>query len=119
MSKQTVVKDVICPFCGCLCDDIEIYVENGKIVETANACVLGTAKFMSANNVSHRITTPMIRENGKLKEVSIEEAIEKAAQILVDAEWPLLYGWASTECEAQSIGVALAEEVGGCIDQTP
>jgi formylmethanofuran dehydrogenase subunit B len=120
MSKQTIVKDVVCPFCGCLCDDIEVYVDlkENKIVETANACVLGTAKFMSANDVSHRITTPMIRENGKLKEVSIDDAIEKAAQILVDAEWPLLYGWASTECEAQSVGVELTEEVGGVIDQT-
>ena len=22
-----IVKDVVCPFCGCLCDDIEVEVE--------------------------------------------------------------------------------------------
>ena len=68
VEKINTTTDVVCPFCGCLCDDIEVYVDSkeNKIVETANACVLGTAKFMSANDVSHRITTPMIRENGKV-----------------------------------------------------
>jgi len=27
------VEDVVCPFCGCLCDDIVVYVENNEIKE--------------------------------------------------------------------------------------
>jgi formylmethanofuran dehydrogenase subunit B len=31
---------------------------------------------------------------------------------------PLLYGWCSTVCEAQKLGILLAEEIGGVIDST-
>ena len=61
---------------------------------------------------------PQIRENGSYKEVSWDEALEKAAEILVKAKRPLLYGFASTECEAQSKGVELAEILGGVLDNT-
>lgn len=33
-----IVKDVVCPFCGCLCDDIEVEVEGNRVVAVANAC---------------------------------------------------------------------------------
>ncbi|MFQ6055304.1 MAG: formylmethanofuran dehydrogenase subunit B, partial [Methanosarcinales archaeon] len=66
----------------------------------------------------NRIKSPMIRENGNLKEVSYEEAINKAAEILTKANRPLMYGWASTVCEAHKKGIALAEEVGAIIDST-
>jgi len=36
--KMATYSDVICPFCGCLCDDIEITVENNKVVNTKNSC---------------------------------------------------------------------------------
>ncbi|MHA1594936.1 MAG: formylmethanofuran dehydrogenase subunit B [Candidatus Baldrarchaeia archaeon] len=112
-----VVTDVVCPFCGCLCDDLEVVVENGKIVEVRNACSLGTAKFLSAQK-EDRIRKPYIRKNGKFVEVSLEEAINKAAEILVNANRPLLYGWSSTECEAHRVGIMLAEELGAVIDNT-
>ena len=37
---------VTCPVCGTFCDDIEILVENNKIVKVMNACAMGEAKFM-------------------------------------------------------------------------
>lgn len=60
----------------------------------------------------------MIRVDGRLKEVSLEEAVQKAAEILVKAERSLLYGWSMTECGAHQAGIALAEELGGIIDNT-
>ncbi|HIE23224.1 MAG TPA: hypothetical protein EYP68_03230, partial [Candidatus Korarchaeota archaeon] len=41
-SEERLVKDVICPFCGCLCDDIEILVRNGVIAQVKNACAIGS-----------------------------------------------------------------------------
>jgi formylmethanofuran dehydrogenase subunit B len=111
-----VIASVTCPVCGTFCDDIELIIENNKIIEAKNACAMGAAKFLNYND--HRIKTPLIRKNGELVEVSMDEAIEKAAQILVDAQYPLLYGWSNTCCEAQRVGVALAEEVGGVMDNT-
>src|SRR5574341_173317 len=114
MSK--VITDALCPFCGCVCDDITIVVENNKIIEAKHACKLGAAKIMG----HHRIKAPMMRtdKNSNFKEVSYEEAIDAAAKILVKSKRPLMYGWASALCEVHKKGVLLAEEVGAIIDNT-
>jgi formylmethanofuran dehydrogenase subunit B len=114
-----VVTDVICPFCGTLCDDLIIVLDGNKIVETKNACIIGNEKFVTAQD-PHRITKPMEREDGttNFSPVSYEYAIDKAAEILAHAKRPLLYGWSSTSCEAQEIGNELAELVGGVTDNT-
>ncbi len=111
------VTDVLCPFCGCLCDDIEILVSENKIEKVKHACRIGTAKFLRANN-NNRRTKPYVKAEEGLREVRLEEAVKKAAEILRNANKPLLYGWSSTSCEAQRLGVAIAEEVGGAIDAT-
>ncbi len=109
-----MVEDAICSFCGCLCDDINVEVEGNRVVRAKHACRLGSSKIMG----HERIKRPMMREDGVLKEVSYQEAYDRAAEILLGAQKPLLYGWASTVCEAQKIGILLAEEVGGVIDST-
>ena len=111
-----VVKAVTCPVCGCLCDDIELRVENGKIVKVKNGCAMCESKFFGYNE--HRLLKPLIRRNGELVEVSLGEAIKKAAKILSEANYPILYGWSSTSCEAIRVGVELAEKVNGIIDNT-
>lgn len=111
-----VVKSVPCPICGCLCDDVELTVEDGKIVKVKNGCSMSESKFL--NYAGHRVRSPLARKNGKMTEVSLDEAISEAARILANSHYPLLYGWSSTSCEAIRIGVELAEEVGGVIDNT-
>ncbi|WP_456477923.1 formylmethanofuran dehydrogenase subunit B [Geoglobus ahangari] len=96
----------ICTFCGNVCDDVEFDVNTQK---GKKLCALGLAKFRE----KERIKSPMV--DGK--EVSYEEAIEKAAEILVSAKKPLLYGWASTVNEAIRYGVLLTEKVRGVYDQ--
>lgn len=117
LAKLTIITSITCPFYGCLCDDIELTVEDGRIIKMKNGCFLSNAKFFNFNN-AHRIQKPLIRKNGKLVEVSFEEALHKAAEILANANYPLLYGWSSTSCEAQRIGIELAEQVGGFFDST-
>jgi formylmethanofuran dehydrogenase subunit B len=111
-----VVSAVLCPCCGNLCDDIEVYVEGNKIVKVRAECALSSSKFL--NYSKERITQPLIRVDGQLKPTTLEDAIERVARMLVEAEYPLLYGWSLTSCEAQKKGVELAEEVGGVIDNT-
>lgn len=43
--SEKVIDSVVCPFCGSLCDDTEVVVKDGKIIETRNMCVMGTQKF--------------------------------------------------------------------------
>lgn len=111
------IKSVTCPVCGCLCDDIELTVKDGRVISVKNGCALSNAKFLGFAE-EHRFRKPLIRKNGKLVETSLQEAVHKSAEILANANYPVLYGWSSTSCEAQRIGVELAEEIGGVLDNT-
>jgi formylmethanofuran dehydrogenase subunit B len=112
-----VVKAVTCPVCGSLCDDIELTIDNGKIVKVKNGCAMCESKFLGYCG-EHRIRKPLIRKNGEFVKVSLKEAINRAAEVLAEANYPILYGWSSTSCEATRVGLELAEEVGGVIDNT-
>jgi len=101
-----MAQKVICTFCGSVCDDVEFDVKEFK---AKKFCKLGRSKFSK----KERIKAPMV--DGK--EVSYEEATQKAAEILVNAKKPLLYGWASTVNEAIRLGVILTEKVRGVYDQ--
>jgi len=112
-----IINAVTCPVCGCLCDDIELTVENNEVVKVKNGCAMCESKFLGYKS-EHRTRKPLIRKNGELVEASLDEAIHKAAQILAKANYPIVYGWSSTSCEAQRIGVELTEEIGGVLDNT-
>lgn len=109
---------MVCSFCGTLCDDIEVDVQDNTIENVRHTCRIGYSKFMSSNDLEHRLLKPMVRKDGKLVEASMEEALSRAAEILRQAKKPLLYGWSSTSCEAHKVGIEIAEELGGIIDST-
>jgi formylmethanofuran dehydrogenase subunit B len=113
---MTVYDDVVCPFCGCCCDDLRIEVEENRIAKIENACVLGRAKFEAYRVDRH--TTPVGLKDGVPRQMKLEEAVDWVAETLVRSRYPLLYGWSSTSCEAIKLGIELAEEVGGVCDNT-
>ncbi|HDS63683.1 MAG TPA: formylmethanofuran dehydrogenase subunit B [Methanofollis liminatans] len=115
-----IVTDVVCPFCGTLCDDLEVKVtdDDKQILEVYNACVIGTEKFLHSQ-AKDRLKVPMKQdEEGNWSEASINEAVEYTAQMLAKAKKPLMYGWSSTNCEAQSVGGEIAELCGAVVDNT-
>jgi formylmethanofuran dehydrogenase subunit B len=115
-----MVTDVVCPFCGTLCDDLEVSVSDDgkKILDVYNACAIGAEKFLHSQ-ASDRLTRPrMQQEDGTWKEVSYDEAVEYTAKILAGAKKPLMYGWSSTNCEAQATGTEIGEIVGAVMDNT-
>jgi len=111
-----VYENVVCPFCGCTCDDLVVTVEGGRVTKVKNACAISTSKFQ--NYANDRVLHPHTRRSGYASKISLKEAVQEAAEMLADAKYPLLYGWASTTCGAQRIGIELAEEVGGVLDNT-
>ena len=113
MSVPTVT-DVVCPLCGCLCDDIRVEVEGNAVKKVRGACAVGRAKILGHG----RLKSPLLREGDELRECSYEEAIKRAAEILAAARRPLLYGWSCTVCETHKVGILLAEVLGGVIDNT-
>jgi len=114
---MAIVKSITCPICGCLCDDVELTVENNEVIKVKNGCAMCESKFLGYRG-EHRVKTPMIRKEGKLVPVSMDEAVHKAAEVLANANYPIIYGWSSTSCEAQRVGMELAEEIGAVNDNT-
>lgn len=96
-----------CAGCALICEDI-IYPEGG-IPQARNLCRQGQAHYLS---LSGERTKPMVEG----KDVSIEEAISRAAQILKNAKSPLIYGWSNSDSEAQAVGMDLAEKIGATVD---
>ncbi|NMC89532.1 MAG: formylmethanofuran dehydrogenase subunit B [Methanomicrobiales archaeon] len=111
-SGSTTFRDVVCPLCGCLCDDLVVQVRGGIVTSVDNACALGSEKFLSRS----RLCTPIARNGEAWTSIGFFEAIRYAAEVLADAERPLLFGWSGTSSEAQCIGIRIAEEIRGVID---
>src|SRR3990172_25640 len=106
---QIVVRDVICPGCADLCDDLELTIEGDRIVGMQIDCP-GAREFFLDYPIKQ--ISPMVRGN----DVTSEEALEEAARILAKARSPLIMGLSATAAEAQRRAVELAEALGGCLD---
>tara|TARA_B100002019_G_scaffold109473_1_gene94102 strand:- start:3449 stop:4819 length:1371 start_codon:yes stop_codon:yes gene_type:complete len=112
--NEKIVENATCTFCGCVCDDITLTVDTEKkvITKAKDACILGKAWFL--NHVIE--DRPIARIDGK--EVTLDEAIEEAAQTLVNAKFPIVYGLSDTVCEAQRQIVPIVDDISGTIDTT-
>lgn len=105
----TVHEDVICAFCGSLCDDLRVEVEDNKISKVSRVCAVGKNKLLHAQS-----DIPPFMINGT--ETTMDEAFTEAAKILAGAKAPMIYGLSSTSTEAINEAVALTELIGGTID---
>lgn len=111
-NELKIVKDATCTFCGCVCDDIDLHVKGHEIVKAQRACVLGKAWFLN-----HEIEdVPHCRIDGK--PASVADGIERAAQILANAKYPITYGLSDTTTESQRVAVAISDWIGGIVDTT-
>ena len=106
------VQDATCTFCGCVCDDIDLHVEGDKIVDAKRACVLGSSWFLN-HEIEHR---PSCHIDGKPAEVA--QGVERAAQILAQSKYPLIYGLSDTTSESQRVAVSIADWIDGTVDTT-
>jgi formate dehydrogenase alpha subunit len=91
IAKPDRVVTTICPYCGVGCQ-LNLLVKDERIITSipdpdgavnhGQACVKG--RFGIADFVHHpeRLTTPLIRKNGELKEASWDEALELVAKEL-------------------------------------
>jgi len=83
----TATVDTICPFCGCGCS-ISLEVKDNRLVRSKPAkespvnygtlCARGSYGYDFVHS-PERLTSPMVREEGELREASWEEALTRAA----------------------------------------
>lgn len=105
-------ENVACTVCGCVCDDLRVDVEAGRVVAAEGACHLARP-WLSALNGSR---PPAAEYEGR--PVPLEAALARAAELLARADSPLIYGLGRSSTDGQRAAVSLAERVGATVDTT-
>lgn len=106
--SASMLEAVTCPACGLLCDDLRIDRDtagNLKVIDK------GCAKSVAFFERIQQTASPTIAG----KTVSLDNAINKAAEILRNANQPLFTGL-GTEVQGMRSVLSLADKVGATLD---
>lgn len=114
--EQTVVDNVTCTVCACLCDDLRVAVERGRVVRTERACVLAEPWFLAQGAEPQSLPPPAAQIESR--PAALDEACERAAAILSRSKAPLVYGLSRSSTAGQRAAVRLADLLGATIDTT-
>ena len=82
----TTYQDVACTRCGCVCDDLCITVNDGRIVDAVRACGLAERWFLDQG----KDEPPVASIEGR--PADFDQAANHAANILANSRSPLIYG---------------------------
>jgi len=100
--------NVTCPFCGMLCDDLEVGRNaSGELRVVKNGCPKAAAGF------ARRL--PEAKPQIAGRDVELNEAIAKAADLIKKAKLPL-YGGSATDVDGMRAIMALADRSCGVVD---
>jgi len=105
--RALVLKDVPCPFCSLICDDLVIQNKDGELTVKENGCTKVETHFSQP--------LPDVTPALKSKSCSIDKAIEAAAGILKQSSQPLIAGLGTDIGGMRSV-MQLADNVGATID---
>ncbi len=100
-------QNVACPFCGILCDDLEVERRGDTLKVRKNACgksVAGIERKLPA-------ASPMVGG----KDVGLPASIKEAAALIGQAKLPLFGGLATDVAGIRAV-MALAERASGIVD---
>ncbi len=100
-------ENVACPFCGILCDDLDIGPSGDGLKVLKNGCVKSVAGF------ERPLSEPKPQIDGK--DVSLDEAITAAARLIKESRLPV-FGGLGTDVDGIRAAIALAEKGGGVVD---
>ena len=104
---MTEIKEVPSPFCGIGTDDLTIQVDGVSLKVTENGCAINTPAFEQA------ITDTSPRVQGK--EVSLDEAVTQAAELLRNTNQPV-FGGCATDVNGMRALLSLADRSGAVVD---
>ena len=103
------LRHATCAFCGLLCDDLEVEVDDAGMRVTRGACVrseAGYARIGAAVNAGARI---------RGEAASLEAALDRAAGILRNARRPQI-GGLDIDVAGMRATLALARRIGAVVD---
>ncbi len=108
MSGEQVFRSVTCLGCGCGCDDLEVRVGDGRIVEVSPPCPVARRWFGDGSVPAE------IRVNAK--PATLDQAIDAAASLLARAERPMVLLAPDLTTRAQRTAIALADALRAEVD---
>ena len=106
-TTAAITKDVPCPFCGILCDDLVIENKNDNLKVIENGCPKATALFQEE--------LPETSAKIKGKDVSLDDAINSTCKILKKSHTPLIAGLGTDVSGMRSV-MELADKTGAILD---
>lgn len=107
-----VFENLACTQCGCVCDDLRVTVDAGRIVRAEGACEIAEPWYLS----QEQRKPPAAAIGGT--PVPVDTALDRAAEILSGSRAPLIYGLSRSSTDGQRAAVALADRLGATIDTT-
>ena len=111
LRSMQVVEDVACTVCGCVCDDLRITVEHGRITQAQGACYLSQGWFLG----QHSQSPPIAEIEGQpVPPKSPPDASGDSCQRSIPTGLRVI----RSSTEGQRAAVRLAEQIGATIDTT-
>ena len=105
-SAMATMRNITCPFCSLLCDDLSIKAVRGPLRPQSNNCPLAAQGFAAP--------PPPRDANIKGAPAPVEQAVNAAARILRRSKKPLLAGL-GTDIHGIRAALRLAEATGGML----
>lgn len=108
--RSSEMRDAVCPACSCLCDDIEMGRDPSGEPVFKHVCGKGRSFFTAASGDS-----PAVYYVGS-DSVTMAVAVQAAADLLKQAQMPLVTGLSGVGMECQQVALQLARRISGVVD---
>lgn len=102
----------VCPACACACDDLTVTTADNEIVAVEPHCQLATDWFRD----NSRAVQDQAEADGE--PIPLNDALDRAASILAEADYPLIYGLSRSSTNGLRAAIELADQLGAVIDTT-
>ncbi len=99
--------NVVCTGCSLACSDLVVEVEDSRVERVWGACSHGVKRIKE-------LPAKRLKSN-----LSVNELIDKAIDLLRKSRKPLIYGFTSSTIETIKIGLSIAEKLNGVFDSEP
>ena len=110
---DTLLTNIACTRCGCVCDDLQVEIRDGAIHRIQPGCALAEEWFRQAGQPA---TAAPAEIDGQ--PAALTDAIQRSAELLQSAKLPLFFGLSRSSTDGQRAVCELADQLGGIIDTT-
>lgn len=106
------IEPFTCVHCGCLCDDLRLEIEGGRIVEAVSACAIGREALVGVEMTPPAGPSALIHG----KPAKTVAALSQAARTLRQARAPVIVGLDRSTNETVAAAVALGDRIGAVVE---